>query len=1143
MTPPRDAEARQNMASDPAISTWLTANAGSGKTKVLTDRVSRLLLAGTLPQRILCLTYTKAAAGEMQNRLFEQLGRWAMLPQEALRGALAELGTAALSDRDLARARRLFAQAIETPGGLRIQTIHSFCASLLRRFPLEAGVSPRFTELDDAEARLLRSEVVEAMADGGDTGAVDGIAEAAGEADLAQLLSDICAQADCFAGDRDEGDFLSCFGLPKDCSARSILGETLAEGDEALLAALVPHLAAGGRKAVESAARIARLSLREPSFSTLTELEAIFLTATGENAGQPRAGFPEVAIRRTRAPHLMADLDALMGRVARARTRRLAHQAAQKSHALYRFGRSFLARYAAEKTRRGTLDFDDLVGHAAALLSDQSVAAWVLFRLDGGLDHILVDEAQDTSPRQWRVIERLTEEFTAGLGSREDVRTLFVVGDKKQSIYSFQGADVREFDAAERRFARRFEAIGRPMQSLPLEHSFRSSLAILDVVDFTFEGADPAALGGRTNHIPFFPELPGRVDLWEPIPKAEKAGQDDYDDPAAMVVAPAAEIRLAQAVARQVRAILDAGTAIPLREGSRPAHAGDVLILVQRRSLLYAEIIRACKAAGLPVAGNDRLKLSAELAVRDIAALLAFLSLPEDDLSLATALRSPLFGLTERQLFSLAHQPQGRRLPLWAALRARSGDFPEVCGILSDLLGQADFLRPYELVERMLVRHDMRRRLVARLGPEAEDGIDELLSQALDHERSEAPSLTGFLARLQTDEIEARRQTDGSARAIRVMTVHGAKGLEAPIVILPDTGGRKENARPGIVTDAERRALWRVAEAGRPEALARAVRDQEARRQEELLRLLYVAMTRAVCWLIVCGAGDRTEAAGSWHGIVRAGMARAGATAIPPDVAGLPARTRYEIGRWPEATQAAPEPPADAADGSGGEAAGDRSRDRDPDRVPPWALTRPPPAMRDAPPLSPSSLGGPKALPGEDGLDEALALALGTGLHRLLEDLPDCPASGREALAGAVADLLGDSVSEDWKRQLAAEALALIGRPHLAPIFAPGGLSEVEVFARLPEFGNRSARGIVDRLIVAPDRVLAIDYKTNRVVPRTAGEVPLGLLRQLGLYHAMLSAIYPGRRIEVAFLWTRTAELMPVPAEMVRSVLQSTPIT
>ncbi len=1122
-----DATRAQVRAADPALSTWLSANAGSGKTRVLTDRVARLLLDGAEPQRILCLTYTKAAAAEMQNRLFQRLGVWAMLPDAALLTELTELGAGAPDAETLARARRLFARAIDAPGGLRIQTIHAFCASLLRRFPLEAGVAPGFTEIEERAAQLMQAEIVEELADGGDVAAVDAVAGLMSGEDFTPLLEAISKNAEAFATPLGRSDIWGLFGLAPDFDAAHLVKEVFLGGEAALIAALVPIMAAGKETDLKNADRLAAVPLANPDSRALEALEAVFLygARTKSPFGAKIGDIPTKAVREGAAAPLMPALEALMLRVEAARERRVALAAARKSLALHRFAAAFLPRYAARKAQRGWLDFDDLIARAAALLNDRSVAQWVLFRLDGGIDHILVDEAQDTSPRQWAVIERLAEEFTTGASVRP--RTLFVVGDKKQSIYSFQGADLAEFERMRAHFDAKFAAVQQPLQMRELQHSFRSSEAILRLVDLTLAGVAEADLGGPVAHRAAAAAKCGRVDLWPLIEPEDKADAPEWDNPQVALGDQLPAMRLAAQIAAEVKRMIDAGTMIDTRDTRRALHEGDILVLVQgRKTALFGEIIRACKAAGLNVAGADRLKLGAELAVRDLGALLAFVVTPDDDLSLAAALRSPLFGLSEDGLFRLS---QGRAAgeTLWARLRADPGQADNVA-LLADLMDRSDFLRPFELIERVLTRHSGRLRLIARLGREAEDGIDELLAQALSYERVSVPSLTGFLVWLHSDDVEVKRRQGADARALRVMTVHGAKGLEAPVVILPDTLATRADIKDEVLLLDGGQPVWKTTIAVSPALIAARRAAMVERKRQEKLRLLYVAMTRAESWLIVCGAGALPKSDATWFSLVSAGMARA---AEDPELrastedTGFGRFRRLAFGDWP-----ADQPGAESAPGT------DRP-------LPDWAQMRLAAASGPLATLSPSNLGGAKALAGEGDLPDAEAAQLhGSQLHLLLEHLPqwpeaDWPEVARLALASGEAP-----AGPDIAASLLAEAARVLAAPDLAPYLGADALTEVEITAALPELGGRRIMGAIDRLLVTPDRVTAIDYKSNHIVPDCAQDVPEGLMRQMGAYAAALAQIYPGRRIETAILWTATGHLMPLDPDIVRTALQATTI-
>ncbi|SEA79299.1 double-strand break repair helicase AddA [Rubrimonas cliftonensis] len=1140
------ASAAQRRAADPHASVWTSANAGSGKTRVLTDRVARLLLAGARPERILCLTYTRAAAAEMADRLSRTLGAWALADAATLRREMRALAgpEAALDDATLARARTLFAQALETPGGLKLQTIHAFCDGVLRRFPLEAGVSPAFTVLDDAARDAAASRARDRAATE-DPGAFDAAAAHVGDESLESLCAEILHGRDLWAGRPTPARLAAAFGLGEAALADDPLGALWDGFARADLRRAAVALAASSRNDGWIGAPLAEALAAAGPEESGAALARALRTDGGAGALRNFDKVPTAALVK-REPWIRPLLARLADHADPLLRRAEAIAAANHAIALSRFAAAFLDAFALEKRALGALDFDDLVERAAALLTDPVAGAWARYRLDGGVDHILVDEAQDTAPRQWDVICALAEAFFEeqppedadgrgpGAAAGPTPRSLFVVGDEKQSIYSFQGADVALFGAKREEIDARLREGGRALVRTPLEWSFRSAPAILKAVDLTFGIAREGMTSTDDDilHAAVRP-LVGRVDLWPLVPKPDDAPETPWDEPLDAPAPGNPRLLLARALAAEIRRWLDEGETLP--GGDRAVRPGDVMVLVRRRDILAAELVRRLKTLGVPVAGADRLALGEALAAKDLLALARFALTPDDDLTLATVLRSPLFGMAAEALerLALGRTNAGRPGSLWAALRAAPEHAATTAALIA-AMGRADYARPFEFFDAALGADAAgRRRMAARLGPEAEDAIDELLARALAYEIEAVPTLEGFVDWLGRSAVTVKREMDkgdpDGPGAVRVMTVHAAKGLEAPVVILPDCGPRAAPrgkavarvAEPGA-NDRSRLPAWRLPGA-RAAALEEAKAAAALAERDEARRLLYVAMTRAERWLIVCGAGEEKPPKGeipreSWRSLVAKGL-ESGGTALP---AAAPPPLRELIGdeilRMQDAGAQAPAPlrpgPGPAL-----------SR-------PPWIAAPPPPAPRAPTRFRASDLGGGGAKPAPDlapleapagpvetppARDAAAALAWGVAVHALLELLPDAPPEERGALAEAILRRAAPAADASARAAMRAEAEAVMALPELAGAFAPEATAEATLSVALPGLGVVSGR--IDRLAVDAETALAVDFKTDAAPP--PGAAPEPYLRQLAAYRAGLRLIYPDRVARAALVWTR----------------------
>lgn len=1160
---PTDPNVLQRLASDPDSSVWVGASAGTGKTKVLTDRVLRLMLAGTDPSRILCLTFTKAAAAEMANRIADRLSVWAVQDEDKLRANLHALTGREPSRGDVVAARRLFARVLDTAGGMKIQTIHAFCQSLLRRFPLEAGLAPNFEVMDDRTAEELLAEAKQSVLLAGrfEPGsllatAVDLLTGSVSEDEFNDLLASLTAERGRLKRILDAQGGLEPAIAALRSSLRVADGETdltvlsraCAAGalDERGLRRACATLATGTKTDVERGIGIqVWLDGDEPRrLRGWADYTSLYLTTEGEPRKALMTKKPSEA-----DPMALEILQREAARLVDVLEERRRVAVAAHTSALLVLGEALLGRYQRLKDARGVLDFDDLILAASSLLSGGAGAdacAWVLFKLDGGLDHVLIDEAQDTNPEQWAVVSAIAEEFFAGLGARDDrLRTLFVVGDDKQSIFSFQRADPAEFARMRRHFDAKVNAAQRIWRIVDLQTSFRSVGAVLSAVDKVFaSGLARDGVAGpevEVRHIPHRRGNAGRVEIWPLVSPQDAVDPDPWSLPLKPEQADKPVARLARTMADQIARWLADGEMLVSR--NRPLRPGDIMVLVRSRDQFVGHLVRALKDRDVPVAGVDRMVLTEQLAVMDLMALARFLVLPEDDLNLAILLKSPLVGLSEEQLFQVAHGRPGR---LWAALTDKAKEDATLATAweyLRAILNDTDYRAPYELFAGVLSRPcppdpagSGRRAILSRLGAEAQDPLEEFLTACLLFEREHVASLQGFLHWLEASEAEIKRELDTGGGdgpgQVRIMTVHGSKGLQAPIVFLPDTmrepdkspkilwpekplaGEAPTDPGPPLPLYAPRRGM-EDATAGARRAIANRRRDQEYR------RLLYVALTRAEDRLIVCGWEQqrKTGGPGSWYRLIEGaleGLARPEPfdfTALSPAGWAGTGLVLHE----PQTVPVPDAPPAMAEAATGVE-------------LPAWALE---PAPRDpspSKPLAPSQPDAPEpSLRSPLGADDGLRFKRGNLIHTLLQVLPETEPARWAEVAAAWLARPAHNLTATQQAEIGAEALRVLNDPTFAPLFAPGSRAEVPLVGLV---GGRALSGRIDRLCVTDDAVWIVDYKTNRPPPREVEKVPAIYLQQMAAYRAALSRIYPGKDVRCVLLWTDGPFMMELPGEL-----------
>ncbi len=1116
---PQQIVAAQRDASDPERSVWVTANAGSGKTYVLTARVLRLLLSGARPEEILCLTYTKAAAAEMRGRVAERLGQWALESEDELIKDLTALSGVPPTPAMRLRARSLFARALEAPGGLRIQTIHAFCESVLHRFPREAAVPFDFSVLEEHQRDSMLLEARETVLAAG----LRGSGEATAVETLFGLLSDFQIETAILealnqqrtlrpvlarpaAAKRELRKLVGNVGSIDEVMAEISTGYGLSRDDHAAIFSLI-------RPDPNGTDFVDRLGQIDPARPDADDLLDAFLTQADRTARK-------TLIKKATAvliPDVAARVVAEGQRLEQLHQKLVSAELVARSEAMLDVVAAISAHYEKQKRARSLLDFDDLIEKLAGLLRDEQQGPWVRYKLDAGLSHILVDEGQDTNPLQWQVVGALIDDFFFGDSAADRPRTLFAVGDQKQSIFSFQGADPKVFIEAGRQYAFSARAAHFEITPVPLRYSFRTLPNVLNAVDEVFKRADlreGALEQGGVAHSTARADAGGVVTLWPPIrDEAEETDPENWPTEPPETQTQSAQRQVAERIAREIKGWIDQKR--PLGPRGKAVAADDVLILVQVRSILFHEIIRALIRAGVPTPGADRLAVTTHIGVLDMMALGDVLSNPADDLQLAALLRSPLFDVSEDDLLRVA-QPRGEQR-LWRAIE--NADIPSVKAAYDQLYrwrNRLDFERPFNFYADVLYAGGGLRRMRSRFGGEIDDVMAEFLDLALSHEQSPQPSLLGFLAELRSREVTIKRELAEGGAGVRVMTVHGAKGLEAPIVILADAASTERGrdrrsvylkAEPPLFIHASSSATHAPATSGFKD-------DADGDQIREYWRKLYVAMTRAEDELYVTGyLTKQGKVDGSWYEAIDQGLGPLSESVTDKD--GNTSALIYPKERPAPARLK----PADAPVDLGG-----------------MALDfQPLPVRKARKVLRPSSVETPSAPDRslttrlEEGLDPETARLAGTALHALLQHLARVAPAERAAVAARALPLLLPEAPAQHQA-LAAKALSILSRPELAHLFTADSRAEVPFLATAEHKGETvTIAGRIDRIVTTPGGVLLVDFKSDADPVMEPARVKPGYLTQLGLYALVAKQLFPGQRIEAGILWTGLESLLKLP--------------
>jgi len=1156
----------QERASNPEYSVWVGASAGTGKTKVLTDRVLRLLLPradgrpGTAPGRIVCLTFTKAAANEMSLRINKKLGEWAVMdtdhndPKKSLRAILESLLNYPPTDAHITAAKKLFAQVIDSAVGIQIMTIHSFCQSVLGRFPVEAGLQPDFTLIEEGQASDLMSAAISSVieraqsdqsADSALSQAINTVISEIDQAMFQSLLHQIYQEKNQLHG------LIEAYGSVEAiyanmCALLDIkAGEAVETCMQAFCASDIPnepslkHVAElmledkGKLAPVRASSMLAWFGMMpEMRYEMFGEYKSAYLTASGTIHMK---SFPPAAIKKL-DPSAEVVLLQEAERILDIEDKIKCIKSAALTRDMLHIGVAVIEQYNAMKKARGVLDYDDLINYTMHLLTGKShgfsdlkgvdrsqVMPWILYKMDQGIDHILVDEAQDTNPEQWQIIEALSDEFFVGLSARDDVlRTSFTVGDIKQSIYGFQRAAPDEFKRMQGLMDQKIKTAGLINENVHLDISFRSTESVLKAVDLVFAETqmEKAVMEEGVRHEPFRQGQAGHVELW-PVFETDKPEQRDFWDPPVTVHEySTGSSALAKSIAERIRNELNQKSF--LSSHGRAVQPKDYMILVRTRTAFVEQVMRALKSLNVPVSGADRMILKDQLAVQDCLSLVRFCLFPEDDLTLAEVLKSPFLSWNEEELFSLAYRRKGT---LWQEVCnfdvEKINNIPEGAPCVDDnkreaardylsrLIGRARTMGAYEFLSFILTQHcpvddqSGLRAICKRLGEDAFDPLQELLNAAQKFSHENIDHLQVFVDEQERKTTQLKREMEDASNQVRIMTVHGSKGLQAPIVILPDTMGGGANKIDRLLwpekTDLNF-PLFSSRKDNDPEIYRKAYEMRLKQEQDESYRQLYVAMTRATDRLYIGGyTKTKKQNEDAWYFKI------------------LEAIQRYDGAQeLDDGTLVISNPQTTDPDKveKEGKAADDVKT------MPEWLFSEVGEEPLPPRPLVPSR-------PSEEDEDIVMSPLLagqekrfvrGNITHKLLEFLPDLHKGSQVNAAQKFVSKQVSDFSSEVRESIVQEVLDIIHHPEYSPFFAKGSMAEVPVTGLMDD--NRIVSGQIDRLVIDDNDIWIVDYKTNRPPPVDPANIPSVYRKQLKAYKDTIQEIYPKHTIHCGILWT-----------------------
>lgn len=1041
----------QLKASNPEISTWVSASAGTGKTKILTDRVLRLLLGNAAFNKILCLTFTNAAAGEMKERIVNSLAKWSKLNDTELKEELQKTLGRNGSNEELAKAKILYELYLRSDENINIQTIHSFCQALLKKFPLEAGVSPSFKIIDEAKAYSILQQIKKNLLNKPELELInDYLTANFHEITIDEIFTEIVQHKTKFSTRTDN---------------------TLEESQE-----LIISLNNSGDHAYQDI-------LKHPVIQTIVgfDISVAYLKNFFLNKdGQKRKRIVPQKIAKP-GSNFYENLEQIQNQIYSLDQAERTKHMESYSKLLSILSANIINAYESYKSSKGLLDYDDLIIYSSNLLKSSSAKEWVLYKLDGGIDHLLVDEAQDTSASQWQIIDAMIEEFYAGSSTDSDKnRTVFVVGDEKQSIFSFQGADVTSFAHMNKLLKQKMTDGGKHFEDVNLETSYRSAGEILEVVHQVFDKIRqqmPSLFTATLTELtPFRSKHTGSVELW-PLCISDNKNEDFWSITTHLNNADSTKTNLAKKISSYIKDQLASARVLP--STGNMISCSDFMILFRKRDELTHEVIKALKAENIEVTGLDRISLQENLAVLDLLSAAKFALNTEDDLNLAALLKSPLIGLDEQKLYDIA--TSRKKSSIWQYLKSNDKyNLTDKLSIFIDLFNRSDVSNFFQYIVDIL---GYRENLNANCGPDSNDAIDELIYACNDFASQESTSIQKFIFWLENYNSSIKRD-NSSTDKVKIMTLHASKGLQAPYVILCDTNNIPSNSDRFLFVNGQ--ALSAKNSTYVPDYYKILKDEKQGNAYAEYLRLLYVGMTRAEDHLIICGyQGGRSLPDNCWYQLIRSklvdiakqtedGTLIYGATDINYIAGTNAAPTKTNIEFFTTTAQTSP------------------------------TFKEVHTSRNIASPLS-----------------DRDPMGYGLVFHKILED-----SLNAKNLNMMSSHPLITTLDPKSQNSMHAGIKKIIDNKKFNSL-----IREKDIKTELTLGSNINGKiqiGRIDLLLIAPNEVIIIDYKSDKSPPPIEANIPDSYYQQLLIYKTMVTEIYSTKTIRTMILWLENGSLQEI---------------